>query len=192
MIEHPLYASDMAGHCMEIAAWKLLCDIAPELLQQGGKAIVKPSLISIQEDGGFQLEVPQGEVAIDGFDAPECEHSGRTAESAVWSLGATVFYIMMGCQVMNGKGGGRQSVQSRIPYLRHGMPDLSELTQRCLHYQPRLRPAVQDIIVIAKTNLQRCEEQMQKGPMLHQTKDAVTHRTADNKGFWPEEMRSCD
>lgn len=175
---------------MEIAAWRLLCDIAQELLRQEGNAIVKPSLISIQEDGGFQLEAPQGEVAIDGFDAPECAHSGRTTESTVWSLGATVFYIMMGCQVMNGRGGRGQTAQSRIPYLRHGMPDLSELTQRSLRYQPRLRPTVQDIITIAKANLQRCEDQMQKGPQLHQTKDVTVQRTAGEEGFWPEEMRS--
>lgn len=189
MTERTIYASDIAGHCTEVAAWRLIHDIALEMQNGDDLAVIKPSLIVIREDGGFTLEKPVGEVAVDGFDAPECSQKARTAESAVWSLGATVFYVMMGCQVMNGKGGIKQTAQSRIPYLRHGMPALSELTQRCLHYNPLQRPALDEIVSIATENLKRCEAQIHDGPAFKKAETESAQKAGGADGFWPEEMK---
>ena len=187
-MERQTYASDIAGHCAEITAWQIIYDLTEQLLSHSEGAVVRPSSIKLVDEGRFMLVEDRTDLTSNGFDAPEVEHSSRTVASGVWSIGASVFYIMMGCLMFNGQGGRRQTARSRIPYLRNGLPELSELVQRCLHYNPRQRPTLKELHEIGAKNLNRCKELINQGPKIRESGvRSIGFRPID-KDFWPEEM----
>lgn len=107
---------------------------------------------------------------------------------ALWSLSATVFRMIMGCNIMNGRGGKAQKETSKLPVMRSEMPALSRLVQQCLDYNPAKRPSIDEVIATAKENLERCKEAMKKGPrMKPETASSASASQADSTA-WPEEM----
>ena len=182
-------AADIAGYCTEIAAWRLLRDISTEVAQRGEEhpCVITPSSVAITEDGGFiLLDVQEDPVSL--YAAPECREGRPTQKSTVWSMAATVFKLVMGCDVFNGRGGRAQHKGSKIPYMREEMPDLSQLLCRCLSFLPQNRPEVIEIHDMASLHFQRCLENVRRGPRFKAPTTADSGTDDSDTGFWPEEM----
>lgn len=181
------YTTDLAGHCNEPTAWKILKETSGQMMERQ-QLIVNPSLIAIEDNGSFTLQPDT--LQQSGFDAPETSHSDRTTASAVWSMGATLFYIVMGRQVMNDKGGQSQTATSKLPYMRIDWPELSDLVQQCLQYAPAKRPSLQQIHDKAVAQCTRCENDIKRGPKI---KAVASPQHFDNTelelDFWPETMQ---
>ena len=187
-MEEKRYASDIAGHCNEPTAWQILKEVS-RLLINNNQLIVNPFIIEIGGDG--HLALSPTETQLRGFDAPEVTSAHRTETSVVWSLGATLFYVVMGHQVMNGKGGAGQSETSKLPYMRSEWPELSELVQQCLRYQPLQRPSLQQILDKASEQHDRCMEEIRRGPKFKKNSENTidgTINAEDEMAFWPESM----
>lgn len=186
-MEEKRYASDIAGHCNEPTAWQILMEVSQQLIERK-QLIVNPFIFEIEEDGHFMLL--SSETQLSGFDAPEAIDGQHTETSAVWSLGASLFHIVMGHQVMNGKGGAGQSENSKLPYMRSEWPVMSELVQQCLRYQPSQRPTLQQILNKATEQHNRCKEEVRRGPKFKKVTDLAdaTINAADDMAFWPEAM----
>ena len=152
--------------------------------------MVSPVHIEIKDDDGFALS-HQTSTIMEGFVAPEALKDKGTEASTVWSLAATLFYLVMGCQIMNGKGGAAQQESSRLPYMRSSLPQLSELIQRCLSFHPEQRPTMKEINELATQQFSLCTEAVKKGPVI-QEKRLDTENQDDESSisdFWPESMR---
>ena len=187
-MEEKRYASDIAGHCNEPTAWQILKEVS-ELLIKCKQMIANPFIIEIEGNGHFALLPAETQAA--GFDAPEVDNTHRTEASVVWSLGATLFYVVMGRQVMNGKGSAGQSETSKLPYMRSEWPELSEWVQSCLRYQPSLRPDLQKILDKASEQHGRCMEEIRRGPKFKKKPENAVDgmiNAADDMAFWPESM----
>lgn len=187
-MEEKKYASDIAGHCNEPTAWQILKEASQQLIEHK-QLVINPFIIEIGEDGHFALLPSETQVA--GFDAPEANGTHRAEASSVWSLGATLFHIVMGRQVMNGKGGTGQSATSRLPYMRSEWPKMSKLVQQCLRYQPSQRPTLQQIHDKAEEQYSRCMEEVRRGPRFKKATEHASNGTinaANGMAFWPETM----
>ena len=187
-MEDRVYAIELAGYCNELTAWRILRDISASLLKQAGA--VSPALIMVRDDG-FELERVEGAVDIGGFEAPEVKGDAHNEASAVWSLAASVFYLVMGCQIMNGKGGKGQHATSKVPYMRSELAKMSELVQQCLQYRPELRPSAKKVNKIATEQYKICAEIVSRGPKFRKKTGATDEKTSINNelAFWPEPMR---
>ncbi len=189
------FISDLAGHCNEATAWKILKEISQQLLEhkEPKQPSIDPFLIEIREDGHFVLTPSESQQA--GFDPHECGSSSpiRTERSMVWTLGATVFYAVMGRQVMNDKGGLGQTENSKLPYLRSEWPALSELVQRCLNYDPEKRPSLKELHDKATEQYDHCLSDIRRGPKFKDNGaiGAESSNTIETDlAFWPETMQS--
>jgi len=183
-------AADLAGHCTEMTAWKVLSDIATATSADGDAGVVTPAAIRIADNGQFVLTPETGSAEmLSIYEAPETRDGVRTAQSTVWSIAASVFYLVMGCNVMNGKGGAAQHKQSKVPYMRTEMPELSELIQQCLHYNPQQRPTLQNVAEAAATHYKQWTDVIRRGPQFKKSdQQAVNTGNAHEPDFWPEEM----
>ncbi len=187
-MEDKRYISDFAGHCNEHTAWQILKEVSRQLIDRK-QLIVNPFIIEIGEDGHFIL-VP-AETQQPGFDAPATDTISRDESNAVWSLGATLFFTVMGRQVMNGKGGAGQNEASKLPYLRSEWPAMSELLQQCLRYHASQRITLLQIHDIATIQYNRCMEEIRRGPKLKKnigTASDGTINATNDMAFWPESM----
>lgn len=187
-MEEKRYTSDIAGHCNEPTAWQILKEVSEQLAEHK-QLVVNPFIIEICEDGHFSL-LPS-ETQVVGFDAPEADNTHRNEASVVWSLGATLFHIVMARQVMNGKGGAGQKEASKLPYMRSEWPKMSELVQQCLRYQPTQRPTLKQLHDSATEQYSRCTEEVRRGPKFKKKLNSLTDGTinaTNNMGFWPETM----
>ncbi|MBR4146749.1 MAG: hypothetical protein IKU00_02525 [Bacteroidales bacterium] len=189
-MDETLYAVELAGHCNELTSWRFLKEIS-EALRSDPTIPISPSLIEIKEDGGFSLVLPHGTVNMEGFEAPETANGTKNEASAVWSLAASLFYLVMGCQVMNGKGGAGQNESSKLPYMRSALPLLSELVQHCLNYHPERRPSLQEINALATEQFELCLETVKRGPKFQENSNNGKQEGAgrQNMDFWPEPMK---
>lgn len=191
-MEETIYAIELAGHCNELTAWKILKEVSGAILVDK-TATVSPSQIMIEEDGRFTV-LPQAPSVMEGFEAPEVLKGNCTETSSVWSLAATLFYLVMGCQVMNGKGGTAQTESSKLPYMRRSLPLLSELVQRCLSFHPEQRPSLKEINSLTTQQLELCLETVKKGPRF-QEKNYNGKQEGNGRqkpDFWPEPMMPED
>lgn len=189
-MEETLYAIELAGHCNELTAWRILKDMS-DALSTDRNATVSPAQIKIEDDGGFTY-LPQTPFVMEGFEAPEAIQGHRADTSSVWSLAATLFYLVMGGQVMNGKGGAAQTEASKLPYMRSSLPLLSELVQRCLNFHPEQRPSMAEINETATRQYNLCREAVKKGPKFQERRPDVSSQESQsdqNVGFWPESMQ---
>ena len=190
-MEEKMYTSDLSGHCNESTAWQILKETSETLIHKGLHPI-DPYCIEIRDDGHFSLDLAAASDNHNGFDAPETTENQLAESGSVWSLGATVFFIAMGCQVMNGKGGKAQHESSKLPYMRSALPLLSETIQQCLHYHPESRPSLQKIHDLAVQWFDFCNDEVKKGPKF-QEKGQLISDTAGQTGkeldFWPEAMQ---
>lgn len=194
----------IAGYMTENHVWRLIYDVSSALSylhQKGfGHFDIKPSNILWDEQryivtdfGSCQKleKIQSGNLVTSDdssyrFDAPELVKGIRTSASDIWSLGATVFNLFMGCYVFNGLGGRVQQEGSSIPYMRKNMPLLSELVVRCLAYDYKLRPSANEIITISKRQLDvlsltKKERSVKKG-------EGIIASVGNKTYFWPEDM----
>lgn len=183
------HLSELAGFCNEPTAWRILKDVSQQLIEHD-PCIVTPSLIEIAGDGHFAL-TPSDAHQL-GYDAPNAQADTLTEADAVWSLGATIFFIVMGRQVMNGKGGKGQTAVSKLPYMRSEWPEMSELVKRCLQYEPMLRPSLQEVFDTAEQQDKRSQADIKRGPKFKKaTPNSDPGNGLDSSlAFWPENMQS--
>ena len=199
----PLYegrsVDNAAGHFQETVAWKLIYDIGSALAYLHSESLchgdVKPSNILrngdsfLLADFGSCFEVKTGSPANDLssylFSAPE---ETKTERSDIWSLGATVFNLVMGSQVFNGLGGRSQREETVIPFMRKTMPELNAFVVECLSFHPSARPSAKDVLLLAENNLKRLSGQNRIRPI----KKAVSISVQDEyESFWPEIMKDA-
>lgn len=155
---------DAAGFFSEKYAWQLLAEISDALacMHETGwvHSDVKPSNILWTGEkfmlADFGSCLPEGQVSDTDdpssyrFAAPE---GPRFGSSDVWSLGATVFNLVLGSYVFGGLGGSAMTAQTPVPVMKKTMPELSSLISRCLSYKPEDRPTAKEITEIARQNL---------------------------------------
>lgn len=187
-----------AGFFTEKNAWKLLLDIGSALAFMHADGLchgdVKPSNI-LREGENFFLsdfgscfspggQSAPGDLSSYQYCAPE---TSRSEKSDIWSLGATVFYLVMGSMVFNGFGGKKQKRDSDIPIMRKSMPGLSALVSRCLSFEAAARPSAQEICREAKQAMNGCIINTRPVKrIIHSLKQE------DEFGvFWPEEMKDA-
>ena len=189
-MEEQLNIAEIAGHSNEATTWLLLKEVSADLLEHR-LCPIDPYRITIADEGHFSL-TRNDTAAHEGFDAPEYAEGQPTEKEVVWSLGATAFFIVMGRQVINGKGGKGQQEHSRLPYLRSAWPELSELVQHCLRYDPMQRPSLQEVHDKAEQQYERCAIEIQHGPKLKES-DSPATKECDScdleLAFWPEAMQ---
>lgn len=167
-------ASALVGELDELSAWHLLYNIATQA--QTLTLPIFPENIFLD---GFDF------VLCDAFANPdECFIAPEGYEPA-WALGATVFYLVLGCHVMHGRGGKAQTSSTPIPTLRGEMPQLSRMIKRCLDFNPQMRPSIEEIASDAEKNMTRCKAQRSEFPPIKENHESVT---ADIDKFWPDEM----
>lgn len=190
-----------AGCFREKMIWELIEAVSGALSEIHGKGYghfdVKPSNILwdgnrfILSDFGaccaLDKKYPK-ETASDSssfrFDAPELK-TQRCSASDIWSLGATVFNLYMGCYVFNGLGGKGQHCDSPIPYMRKSMPKLSKLVQKCLAFSPEKRPAAEEINSVARAELERLNA---ASPQRNLRQGQKNSNQEENMEFWPDIM----
>lgn len=169
-------ASALAGEIDELTAWRILHDVAAQA--QGSDTPVEPEHIMI-DGAGFILN-PFSRSLDTKFTAPE-------GYEAVWALGASVFYIFLGCHVFQGLGGKGETPTAPIPTLRRELPELSGLIAACLAYDPKRRPSLQRIVEVADYNLVRCGRNVMEFPP--KKRNYETGISSDDLDYgWPEEM----
>lgn len=184
-------ADNLTGYLDEKSAWQLLRDVASALDYMHGKNLchgdVTPSNIFwdgtsfILADFGSCASGCAGYEDSVAYSAPE---KRRTAGSDIWSLGATVFCLVLGTRVWGGLGGGAQHPDSPVPYLRRSMPELSALVRRCLAFHPQDRPSAKEIAGIASKEYDACVSAAAERPLRERYGEAPS-LSAD---FWPDQM----
>lgn len=190
-------AKGFAGYCDELTAWQMIVDVATQVqspsVPPGGEdwhapMEISPSCIAI--NGNVFVLVPLQDCHDDTFVAPELIGGKTTAteKSAVWSLAATVFRMVMGCNIMNGRGGKAQKATSKLPFMRSEMPEMSRLVQQCLDYDASKRPTLAEVLATAKNNLERCKEELKDGPRMKPETASSTSAVEADSSAWPEEM----
>lgn len=191
----------IAAHFSEGMIWKLIQNISSALseIHQSGYAHldVKPSNILwdgqkfILSDFGACTKldiINPSDTATDTssykFDAPELNNQPHSA-SDIWSLGATVFYLYMGCYVFNGLGGRAQHNDSPLPYMRKSLPALSKQVQECLSYNHTQRPTAAQIF---KTAVEECRR-LETIPIARSIRQEINKNTkSSNADFWSDDM----
>lgn len=187
---------NIAGYVNEKTAWKLILDIAsaldymhckgmchadvkPSNILYGGESFLLGDLGSCFGEGEKPLASDKSSYQ---FCAPEKK---RSFGSDIWSLGASVFYLVMGVPVFGGLGGRAQKGESDIPIMRKSMPELSGCVKRCLDYSPKMRPSAAELMALAREQLARCQALNLPRPLKAQAEPSVTDA---NAAFWPETM----
>lgn len=166
----------IAGEIDELTAWQIFHDISDTVSKV--KTPVSPQHI-LMDGNGFILS--EWSESIDPkFTAPE-------GYDAVWALGATVFYVFLGCHVFQGLGGKGQTKTAPVPTLRRELPELSKFVSRCLDYTPKRRPTMKEILKESSENIDRCLKNMSEFPPLKNDEEKII--TADEiDAYWPEDM----
>ena len=191
----------MAAYFSERMIWKLIEEVSGALAEIHSKGYahfdIKPSNILwngqkfMLSDFGACMslgDVSSGKGTADAssyrFDAPEF-NTRCCAASDVWSLGATIFYLYMGCHVFNGLGGKAQHPGSPVPFMRKSQSKLSLLVQNCLDFDHCKRPTSKVINEIAQNELMRLKCLSPKRNLRH---DADRNIGLVNAEFWPDQM----
>lgn len=168
--------NNIAGEIDELTAWQILLDMAEQA--QIVKTPISPDHILI-DGNGFHLS-EWSESKDTRFVAPE-------GYSSVWALGACVFYVFLGCHVFQGLGGKGQTSTALIPTLRRELPELSCIVARCLDFQPKNRPTLQEIVSYSKENIVRCKSLQSEFPPLKSIENSSISLDEIDR-LWPEEM----
>lgn len=169
-------ASTIAGNIDELSAWRILHDISSAAISLDTP--IHPEHILINDDGFILSEWSQSHDMR--FVAPE-------GYSKVWALGASVFYLYLGCHVFQGLGGKGQTDSAPVPFLRRNMPELSGLLLKCLDFNPSRRPGLSEIKEIAIDNIKRCKScESVKPPFKPSVVSGVSKDELDT--LWPDKM----
>lgn len=167
-------AGALAGYADERTVWRLLADVASAL--PSGTPL-NPEHVFIDGEG-FVLS-PWSESADARFTAPE-------GYSQIWALGATAFYVFMGCHIFQGLGGMGQTATTPIPVMRKECPELSGLVARCVAFAPDDRPSAEEIIAEAEAALARLDSQPRAQLPLKDRPRCISDDAVND--FWPEKM----
>ena len=165
----------VAGEIDELTAWQLLYDLAVQapVLQTP----VMPSHIFI-DGNGFRLS--EWSASEDSrFTAPE-------GYCKIWAIGATVFFLFMGCHVFHGLGGKGQTSTTPIPKLRKDLDDLNRIVEKCLRYRKEERASFEELMTVARINRERLSNRAIRGPKRKVRKSGPSSTTLDE--LWPEVM----
>lgn len=176
-------ARNLAGLTTERAAWKLALDLATQLvsLHDEGKA-----------HGGISLD----DITVEGssFTLGTATKNAQQASAAddVWQLGSCVYELIAGNEPFGGKGRVGQEAHSPMPVFSSykASAALSELTARCMAFNPQERITAKDVADIAAEELVRHEQYCADREHLKYLKPqnrCIRMKTYD---FWPEAMVS--
>ncbi len=172
-IEMPYYperdTSAIAGELDAYGAYSLLSSIP--LVSD---TIISPDHIFI--DGDRFVLAPHSHTIDERFIAPE-------GYEPVWALGATVFYLILGCAVFQGRGGKAQHADTPIPFLRADSPLLSNFVARCLSYYPADRPKKAEIASMIEDL--KAEADKKHG---RRARNLPKETAVPISNLWPEEM----
>ena len=129
----------------------------------------------------------EGDLVSYAFTPPEWSKSKNalTAESDVWSLGASAFNLINGSFVFNGRGSVMQKENTKIPSLRRDIysEELSDVISKCLSYNPQDRPSPKELIVVAKRMLEKSYVKEHKINTFKNNNPTNIH-----EDIWPEKM----
>ena len=115
-----------------------------------------------------------------------CAGSANFDEKAnVWTIGALLFYAVMGIEVFEGGDVNRQKADTAVPRISssHAGAQLSELVYRCLNHDSALRPSLGEIVQIAKSSLAISPVRQKR-----LTTTSGHSYTQSLVKFWPEEI----
>ena len=182
--------SQLAGYCQPAAAWLLLSAL-PEQMRRLQCYVVTPANVLIGDDA-FVLWPQEGYEPQSPFCPPEVVAGAAPNEqSGVWSLAATVFQLVMGRMMMNNRGGQVQRPRSKVPFMRShdDWAPLSQLVQRCLSYQPQLRPSLSEIETLARQQYDYWHLREMQPPARKRAAGPSNSGPADSD-LWPEPMKA--
>lgn len=191
--------ASLAGTLPEAIAWQILAQTASALdyLKEQGYCHSAVCPANILWDGDHFLLADFGAChPLQGRIGPEekpedfryvAPEGALNDRSDIWSLGASVFTLVLGNPVFNGLGGKAQRAQSPVPYLRKSMPELSALLCRCLAFAPEDRPSAKDLYVSAQAGLKQCLENRRERALKPETERNGREARQDS-GFWPDTM----
>lgn len=189
-------ADGIAGFCTEKEVWKFLRDVSESLryLHEMGyvHGDLTPANILISKDRYVICDFDRQDDKVSlAYTPPEWDKKGRhvTSKSDIWSLGASAFNLLMGVCIFSGRGGKEQTEKTPVPSLRTDRfsEALSSLIKECLSCHPEDRPDADDIINIAK-------EQLEKGfdASRHGNRKVRTEPATVKDIYWPEEMNGIE
>ena len=181
-MKHLLTLNNIAGYTTERNVWTMLCNLSSSGVDPIKLASLSPIDV-VLDDSSFKLSAePNSRIHSGSFQAPEVSKDNLINEkSAVWTLGALAFFMLMGVEVFEGKGGSTQTKDTVIPRIgsAHGSAELSKLIMSCLNHEPDKRPPLKDIQKLS-------EKCMVKSEKPKNTSGKVYFRSLVK--FWPEEM----
>ena len=164
--------SEIAGYMTEKSVWRLMLFLSEEWEKDSALfAQVNGDAIGVMHDQFISL-------------APA--NSKRMDEpTAVWTLGAWVFYALMGVPVLDGNGQKNQTSSTEIPHISasHCSSALDGAIHRSLSFDGSKRPTMHDIHEIAERQLKVKDE-----PRKRLTNSKGKHYHKSLVSFWPEEM----
>lgn len=184
-------ADGIAGYCSEKEAWRFIRDVSEGLDYLHRRGIlhldIQPANVLISEQGYVIGDFDgEGDKSSYAFTPPEWHNDKNllVPASDVWSLGASVFYLINGAYIYSGRGGAAQGKETLIPRLSERYSaELSEIVVGCLSYEPDARPLLNEIYTLAKRMAEVDDvpkERIQKSQMY----DVV----AAYDRLWPEKM----
>ncbi len=168
----------LAGDTDEYTAWMIIRDVATQLAS-GSRVPVDPSHIMIAGAGSFKL--------CEWCSSHDRRFMAPEGYEPVWALGATVFYLVLGCPVFQGGGGGYQQASTPVPMMRRNTPELSALVGKCLCFKPSGRPSVLELKEAAVATIKRIDstESVRPFKQAHTSPQFVPDML---EKLWPEEM----
>ena len=165
----------IAGEIDELTAWQLMHDIAAGTEETDTP--ISPSHILIDGDRFKTAEWSEG--YEEAYMSPQ-------GYSPSWALGATIFFVFMGCPLYQGEGGKIQTATTPVPTLRKGLEELSRTVGRCLAYNPEERPSMKELKAVALRNIERLKKEKPKGRNM---KRIFGEEKTSLEESWPEEMK---
>ncbi len=175
----------IAGYTTPRTVWKMMADLTNDW-QAGRLSHAEPEHIAIEGDR-FTVSGTAKHLSTT-FAAPETfgQHTKKDEQaSEVWTLGALVFYALMGMHVFEGKGGLTQTAATVVPRIgsQHCPAAMSQLVYRCLSFDPAARPTMNEVHQAATKAL----AEKPQAPKRLVTAAGTTYKTS-LVSFWPEEM----
>lgn len=185
-------ANGIAGYCTEKEVWHFIRDVAEGLEYIHNKGIIhgdiKPSNVLIADEGyiinDFDME---GDLTSFAFTPPEWSRNGENinAKSDIWSLGASVFNLINGTYIFNGRGAMLQKENTKIPSLRNDKYSeiLSETISKCMSFNSQDRPSPKELIELSERMMKADDV---KKPKINISKTNISTYIHDE--IWPEKM----
>ena len=172
-----------AGYFTELQIWTLIRDIISRM-SSAGKAAIEPKNVFIS---GNAFVLGKNAEASKEFTAPEQTGKDATPTEAgkIWQIGATAYYLFMGCSVFAGFGGMIQTADSEVPQMRKDLPLLSETIAHCLALDAGNRPAAAELLKTAETEIARGKNNPTKRKLKSTGNHIITHSKAT---YWKEKM----